>query len=416
MIWISYMISSFALYIWTTMSVVCDSNSPKVGYLLILIVLNTGITILWFLDKERQIRKGVFIMAFLTNFGLSVSYRMKEFVSIGFFGLEVSRYTIDLLLMIGVFVAVYETVRHLEFQDNNIFKFSVILLLPVTIIGARLTGNKIYGSYLYFCGIMVFGIVLALFPFAASSFMSMKENHYIFSVKRISWDMMGFLLYSFLLYAGCMLLNEFGLLLILGLTSSVLFWIRCKDMLTKTVYTCACGGGAFLASVRISHINDRVRIWLNPASAFGDQILGEKAESTLYLFRHIYQMGWWGNGIGNLPKSIYRTLDSDHVLITLMNDYSILLAILILFLSVILVRWMLMVPAGLDSYFRYLNLSCALIMAFILLINVASNLGSFITAGIGFPFISDGGSVNLMLTSLVAVHCGLIAKGSDNYD
>ena len=79
-------------------------------------------------------------------------------------------------------------------------------------------------------------------------------------------------------------------------------------------------------------------------------------------------------------------------------------------IGIILVRWMFVEPRAACLYDRFLNLACALVVCFIILIDLASNLGSFITAGIGFPWVSDGGSVNIMLTTLVAIHCGLIEK------
>ena len=67
-------------------------------------------------------------------------------------------------------------------------------------------------------------------------------------------------------------------------------------------------------------------------------------------------------------------------------------------------------PDGLCVYDQYLNLTCGLIVGFIILVDTASCFGSFITAGIGFPWISDGAAVNIMLTVLMAVHCGLSGK------
>ena len=121
-------------------------------------------------------------------------------------------------------------------------------------------------------------------------------------------------------------------------------------------------------------------------------------------------MGWWGKGIGNLSKRIYPTLNTDHVLILLLNDYSILLFALVLILGVLFVRWMLISPVRVSAYDRYLNLTCGLIFSVIVLIDISSNIGSFITAGIGFPWISDGSAVNIMLAELTAIHCGLLGK------
>ena len=68
-----------------------------------------------------------------------------------------------------------------------------------------------------------------------------------------------------------------------------------------------------------------------------------------------------------------------------------------------------------DNMYDYiLNLSCALIVGAIVLIHIGSNLGSSITAGIGFPYVSEGSAVNIMLSILTAIHCGVYERGREN--
>lgn len=64
---------------------------------------------------------------------------------------------------------------------------------------------------------------------------------------------------------------------------------------------------------------------------------------------------------------------------------------------------------GLCSYDRYVNLTAAIVFMTVLVMHVASNLGSFITAGVGMPFISRG-SVNVMYAMLAGIHIGLLGK------
>ena len=61
-----------------------------------------------------------------------------------------------------------------------------------------------------------------------------------------------------------------------------------------------------------------------------------------------------------------------------------------------------------------LNMSCALIVGAIVLIHIGSNLGSSITAGIGFPYVSEGRAVNIMLSILTAIHCAVYERGREN--
>lgn len=402
-----------ALFLWTCCSVKYNSAIPLIGYLVGMILMSVGVSMICVWSKKCRGRPesvGIIIFAVLVNLGMSVNYRCTKAEKITWN----STYLVDLTLMIAVFAVMYLGVRYTKIYRFHIFNFMVSIILPVTIFGARLSGRKTGGSYLYFAGFMIFGLVLLGFPFVAAWFMSLEENKYWRGkVGNISWNLLGFLGYTFLIYIGCGMCNEFGLLLIVGLTATVLFWIRCKDTKLKILYTVLCISGALMATSNISHLRGRVQIWLNPAEAFYNTNLKEKAESVLYLFRNFESMGWWSRGIGNLSKRIYPTLNTDHVLILLMNDYSVLLAVLVMILGIVFVRWMLILPKNVCAYDKYLNMTSALIVCFIMLIDISSNLGSFITAGIGFPWISDGSSVNIMLTGLMAVHIGLLRKGGE---
>lgn len=408
----TYTVFSAALFFWTTSSLKYESRIPFIGYLAGVILLESIIILLHFSEMKNEGKhemNGIVIAAVLMNLGLSVDYRCFDYKDVK--NIFENTYLTDLLLMIPAFMIIFALIRYTKLYRYRVFNYLILLALPVSIFGARLSGRLTGGSYLYFAGVMIFGIVLMGFPFAAAWFMSSEENRYLRGrVGNISWNLIGFLLYDFIIYFGCVLCNEYGLLLITGLTASILFFVRCKDIKSKLFYTVSCAGGALLASVKISHLWSRVQIWLHPVTAFHNDGLKEKAESVLYLFRNINGMGWWGKGIGNLSKRIYPTINTDHVLVLLINDYSVLLFIFVVVLGILFVRWMLSSPKDMCAYDRYLNLACASIVCFIILIDVASNLGSFITAGIGFPWISDGSSVNLMLTVLMAIHCALLRK------
>lgn len=112
-----------------------------------------------------------------------------------------------------------------------------------------------------------------------------------------------------------------------------------------------------------------------------------------------------------MPVSIYLTLNTDHVFVALVLEYSIIFAAGILICGALLVRSMLAGYRTENLYDYILNLSCALIMGAMILIHIGSNLGSSITAGIGFPFVSDGISVNSMVTVLVVIHCAVYERG-----
>ena len=139
--------------------------------------------------------------------------------------------------------------------------------------------------------------------------------------------------------------------------------------------------------------------------------LAGKAESVLYVFRNLPRTGFWGNGLGSIPVSIYPTLNTDHAFVALMLEYSLVFAVIILLIGTLYVK-ALLAGCHADNLYDYiLNLCCALIIGTIILIHIGSNLGSSITAGIGMPFVSEGSAVNIMLAALTAVHCGIYERG-----
>lgn len=408
-----YNVFCISLFFWVTGSIKYESAVPAVCYLAGMIMAGAWVLVTKCTGRDKVTNTGVMMAATLINIGMAVNYRCAD-ASDSVKELLENSYVMDLVFMLIAFTVVYLVVRFTDLYKFRVFNLLIAIILPVCIFGARLSGRMSGGSYIYFAGFLIFGSVLMGFPFVSAWCMSARENRYWNGkVGNISWNLIGFLLYVFLLYAGCVVCNEMGLLLVLGLCSTVLFLIRCKDMKSKVFYIAACAGGALIAGMKVRHVWNRVRIWLSPHKAFINENLQGQAESVLYLFRHIKQAGFWGRGWGNLPKSIYPTLETDHALVTVLNDGGVLFLAAVLVLSVLLVRWMLIYPKKADTYDRYLNLSCGLIVGFNILINTAMCLGTFPTAGLGFPWLSAGSSIGIMMMGQLAIHCGLLAKGGN---
>lgn len=402
--YVIYLLYLAFLYGWTYISLY-ESNSefvkPYMIACILLVILGSCVCIGW--EDKKRVRKGVVISLSLLALGASVAFNSGEKAMVG--------YIKDLVMMTIGFVAVYIMVKGTTLYKIKIINLLIGVVLPFSLVYARLFGTRINGSYMYFGRFLIFGFVLMGYPFLVAYFMSLPETYYWKgSVKNLSLNVLAFLLYTLLLFAGCTACNEFGLLLVLAITATGVFFVKCRNILTKLIYSLFCLVGAVTACRFIPHVKDRTIIWLDPSAAAVSERLAEKAETVLYLFRNFPRMGWYGNGISNLPKSIYTTFNSDHVLVTLINDYSIIIAFLVLGMSFLLIWWMFEVIPGLDTYDRYLLLSGGLIIASIIAIHVGSNLGSFITAGIGLPFVSDGGTVNLMLATIVATRCGIMER------
>lgn len=352
----------------------------------------------------------------LMNVGASLSYRMNRVATEKLSEVSHSRqYFGDVIFACLAFFIVYVLVRYIKIYRIKLFNLIIVAGLPMILLITRMRGKVTGGAYISFFGILVFAVILIGYPFVAAYLLSRKEEHYFRrNIRSIPLNLLLFLGYTLLLYVGCAICNEFGLLLVLGIASTLLFYLRCRNFYTKLGYTALCAAGGILACAFTAHIKDRIYIWLHLSEIGIDNNLAGKAESVLYLFRNIMRTGFWGNGIGSLPVSIYPTLNTDHALVSLILEYSLIFAVIVVLCGGLYVKVMMEECFADDMYDYILNLSCALIVGAIVLIHIGSNLGSSITAGIGFPYVSEGSAVNIMLSILTAIHCGVYERGREN--
>lgn len=414
MLWLNYGIFNVFLYLWTISSV---SFYPK-NYQLYQFGVYTASAVLLTLftffvcriDRDGKLDPGILTVSMLLNVGLSVNYQCAKSTDME----ETLRSVVKnscfpgLAMMFLAFILAFSVVRFMTVYRSAVLNRLAILTVPICVFGAKFF-DSVNGSNLSFCGIMIFAEVLMLYPFAASWFCSLNDDHYLGGKPtRISYHSLAFLFWNFLIYAGCVLDNEFGLLLVVALTSSVLFFLRSRDLLAKVVYTAASLAGALVAAQTVRHISNRLQIFLNPVAANFDPSLREQAGSMLYLFRHWQEIGWYGDGTGHLSSKYFPTRTTDHLLVLAFDNFGALIAVGLIILGMILIRWMLSEPEGMNVYDRWLNKICALLVGVIMLLNVISC--TTITIGIPFPFASNGNAINIGLMVLVAIHSALVRK------
>lgn len=401
-----------ALYIWTVASITYGTIYPMLGYTLGLMLVMLFVVDGYIICSNKRVRKGVMMLGVYLNLRLSVAYctwtmpdtqgkdKISRWSMLKSTGLQ------EVVLVIGVFVLVSLLICHTKIYRIRALNVLLAMVLPLAMIGARLTGKKVGGSYLTIFGVMLFGLVLAGFPFVTAALLTTEEKRYVGSdVKKMPWNLALLLLYEGVLFLGCAIVNEYGLLLVIGITGSLLFWLRCKSLWTKVCYSVTCMASALFIALKVGHISQRFEVMVDPVHTSN----AKAAETVLYIFRNLPRTGFWGNSIGDLSRAIYRQLDTDYVTVLLMNDYSVVLAVLVIILMMLFGKWLFKLEPGLCSYDRYLNLTAAIVFTTILVMHVASNLGSFITSGVGMPFISRG-SVNVMYAVLAGIHTGLLGK------
>lgn len=395
---------------WTILS--CEGDVQIMFYLATVIVLCLlGAVILG--KQKKNLYCGTLAALALVSVGASLALRMDL---AGGTGSHSEQFFEDSIIMVAVFIFTYVMIRYTSVYRMEIFNRMIILLLPMSLLIARLRGEATGGAYIIsFFGVLIFALILAGYPFAAAYFLTRPEEKYLRGdIRSLPMNLTFFLIYNLVLYSISTVCREFGLVLVLGIASTVLFYHRCKNFQTKLIYSVLCASGAGLAAIFTSHIHDRVLIWLHLKDIQPDDDLAGKAESILYLFENLPRAGFWGNGLGTTPTSLIPTLNSDHAFATIILEYSVIFAAAILFCGIVLIKCLLKGCYTENAHAYYLNLTAGLLVGATMLIHVGSNLGSFITAGVGFPFLSEGSSVNSMFAILLAINVAIHERGRKN--
>lgn len=394
---------------WTILS--CEGDVQIMFYLATVIVLCLlGAVILG--KQKKNLYCGTLAALALVSVGASLALRMDL---AGGTDSHSEQFFEDSIIMVVVFIATYVVIRYTSVYKMEIFNRMIILLLPMSLLIARLRGEATGGAYIIsFFGVLIFALILAGYPFAAAYFLRPEKKYLRGSVRSLPISLTFFLIYNLVLYILSSACNEFGLVLVLGIASTVLFYDRCKNFRTKLIYTVLCACGAGLAAIFTSHIHDRVLIWLHLKDIQPDDDLAGKAESILYLFENLPRAGFWGNGLGTTPTSLIPTLNTDHAFATIILEYSVIFAAAILFCGIVLIKCLLKDCYTESAHAYYLNLTAGLLVGATTLIHVSSNLASFITAGVGFPFLSEGSSVNSMFAVLLTINVAIHERGRKN--
>lgn len=410
-----YAVFSAALYLWTIRSKQYDTMFPVAGCLLGIVLIFFLVLNVFLFCGNKRIRQGMIMAGVLMNLGMSIYYASwsdpwklaENPEKVTFFTMLKSIGVVDVILMSGVFLVVSLIICHTKVYRFRAVNLIIMAMLPVIVFGARLTGKATKGSYLEFGGIMIF-CILAGWPFVAATFLTMEERRYLNSdVKMPGWNSLLMLGYMGLIFIGSAKANEFGLILVMAVTGSILFFISCKSMRAKLFYSIACMMLAGLAALKVTHIHTRLEAFLDPVGTSNK----ETAESILYLFRSIPHAGFFGFGIGDgFSRKIIDAVDSDYALDLIILNYSIIVAAMLIILMMLFCKWFFKVQEGLCDYDRYLNLTAALIVITVSLTHVASNLGSFISAGIPLAFVSKAPQINIMFSIFMGMHTGLLGK------
>lgn len=268
---ITYGLFSVALCAWTVKSIIYESHFPVIGYIFGITLLLCFVINSYLFCGNKRIRQGMLMLAVFLNIRLSVGYctwrdphrlvEKEEYNVITIWDMWKSAGIQEVVLVIAVFFVVSILICHTKLFRIRGLNIVLMAVLPLVMIAGRLIGKKTGGSYLTVGGIMLFAIVLAGFPFVAATLLTMDENGYVGgNVKKMPWNLAGLLLYEGVLFFCCCLLNEYGLLLVIGVTGSLLFLLRCKGLWTKVFYSIACMASALFIAVKVGHISQRLEI------------------------------------------------------------------------------------------------------------------------------------------------------------
>lgn len=391
-----------SIFAWTYSSN-CTTSITFIKAFLLLLAVSIIVTVLGEFKKSinHSTYRCLCIVLVLLSFGTSIQCRTGN-------ESHISGFFTDIIIMIIVFITTFLLVRYTSIYRIKYLAYFFIIALPFSLLFA-LTKEPSSGAYtISFFGLQIVGIILIGFPFVISYYMSKCHDNLRY-LAQLPTSLVRLLIYTVFLFLCSALCNEFSIIFIIGIITIILFWTNCPSIRLRILFIGTIIIGALLSIRNVYHLRERVAVLLNLPSLVSSEDYSQVGGSTFYLYKTFHSTGFWGNGIGSLSTSIIPTLRNDHVLFTLEYDYSLIIAVFIVILGMLLAKEMLIrfdrKSTGKFDY--YFCLSTGLIMITMILLNTTSNLGSFITTGIGFPFISDGGTINLALTIHLAVHCAI---------
>lgn len=323
----------------------------------------------------------------------------------------------NILFDIAAFIMGVLFIRKLNLYRTKTFGRFSLLVMPLCLLLARLTGKAVHGSYLSVFGILSFTVFMIFAPYAAAySFCDTTiKNPLNRHLTALSGNE---LLYLFILLMTAILSgkmnHEYGLVLIFtGAVGGLLFILYGRSTFSKICLSCIAVWMSVLVTMTSSKVKTRIMVMNNLSNAWDNgNLLGGEATQLYYFFLRVKGAGFYGFGSGQLSERLYPTALNDYVFTTLIYNHGLLTGFLAFLLATAMCRAILRSNIT-DRYDGIINQSIAIIFGAIYILSFFGNLGSLPLSGVSPIFIASAGhSMEVAGAMLLGMAAGLSGKSA----
>lgn len=400
-----FMIFSFSLYRWASESVAVEN--PQLYLIFVLATIICAIFCTIFLKRKTYSRIMSMLALVLINVGgaIAATICFKEYIKDGKLIIikTLPAYVEDFGLMLVAFLVAYYVITKKVYKNKYVIYGMALLSIAILFIATLFEETN--GAHISVYGIMPSAVVIMCAPFVIGHFCSLPEEiHLLKNPSSLSLNVTITLIYALLIYVGCYFTNEYSLVMIIGVVSTIVLFIKCAKMSTKIIYSTTAFVAMLVVIVTSGHIRYRLGIWW----ALNESKLEEGTEWFSYLFRNIKNAAFYGRGMATTQvRHNYETLNTDNVMALIIIEFGIIFSLLLLITTVWLIRTILYSADGLYEQEKMIVISIGLISGVMFLLHMASNLSAFITTGVPYMLVSSATSINSALAALCGTVCAI---------
>lgn len=288
-------------------------------------------------------------------------------------------------------------------------KISVVFV-PGALLFSRIFSKPVFGSYIRLVGtfgLLTFGIVLFLWPFASMYLLGRKNSSNMYQrFYAMPKNQFLYLIETIIVIALACVNNDFGTAMTVGATSVILLLTYGRDWICRLIF-CILGSisvlGACLISKKLKY-RFIVCFFLKDCIELGkeNQYLARQSESLLYLMKNIKRWGAFGGGFDCIPHSIFPNLDTDFVVCGMLIQQGIWMVLCLSGITLVFLLLMLKIDP-LSKVENRLSFMITLVFAVNMVWIIFSNMTVLPICGLSFPWISKGTSTNIAFSLLLSV-------------
>lgn len=365
---------------------------------MLLLVITTVFLVLGMKFISKYERKMVKHVLFLFSVSMVIAY------SYG----RIRKIPITLLAGSGLFLAMY------LFGKSVIYKWRIIGLIAVCMIPLLLLCTRMFGTsventstYISIGPFLTLAGIMLLLPFAIS-FLLRSEIKISLWKNRISLNHLTMALWMALnAYLSGVVNSEYGTGLIICGTTTILFFMYGKYWIAKGGF-CLLAGSAILLMIETSlKAQIRFTIFQDIKEAF--QLYEAEAEPIIRILDTAPIYGLWGLGHGTFRS---KTAINDYVISCLLMNYGIVFTMLVVSVLLFFIVRIFLIKIK-EPCARIMVETYGVMLFVMTFLGIAGPINSFVLTGVGIPFLSVSGSINVSLLGFLGMVISLKEKGEE---